>query len=97
MEVRDFAIFKEADESLKQADDRCEIFAINEDDVKSTDHNDIRGVIERFQVSKSWYAVSLFYTIDPRMIKLIQDNFDTVSKFTSGYISGFKNLPAAEG
>jgi hypothetical protein len=81
-------------ESTNQPDAGCELYAVNDADVKSSMYADITGVIETFRRNKSMYAFSMSDIIDPGKIKKVQDNFDTVSKFTSNYISGFKQLPS---
>jgi hypothetical protein len=86
--------FRDSYESSSQADVGSEIYAINEADVKSTQYNDIKGVLESFQRNKSQYSVSIYNTIDPVRIKNAQDYFNTVSNFTFKYLSGLKQLPA---
>jgi len=77
-----------------QADAGCEIYAISEADLKSTQYVDIANVIGNFQRNKSQYSVSVYNTIDPVRIKNIQDSFDALSNFAFKYISGFKKVPA---
>ncbi|MEI7896762.1 MAG: hypothetical protein WCJ26_06970 [bacterium] len=76
-----------------QPDMGCEIYAINEADVKSTKYRDLKSVIERFHGYKYDYLLSVYNSIDPARIKRMQDNFDTLSNITGKYIRGFKKLP----
>ena len=85
--------YKDSYELTNQADVGCEIFAINEADVKSTQYRDITRVIESFQRNKSDYSLARYNTLDLAKIIKLQDNFDTVSKFAFNYIRGFKKLP----
>ena len=88
------ATFSDSYESKSQSDAGCEFYAVNETDLKSILYSDITGVIENFRRNKSMFAYSVNAIIDPGRIKKLQDDFDTLSKFTSGYINGFKQLPA---
>jgi len=85
--------YRDAYRLSNQADAGCEIYAISEADLKSTQYNNITGVIENFQLNKSEYSLSINNTIDPVRIKQVQDIFDTLSNFACKYISGFKQLP----
>ena len=88
------ATYTDSYQSTSQADAGCELYSISEADLKSTQYGDITGVIENFRRNKSMYAYSMNDIVDPGKIKKVQDNFDTLSKFISGYIGGFKQLPA---
>ena len=88
------ANYKDAYMSSDQADVGCEIYAINEADVKSTKYGDLKSVIERFQGYKYDYLLSIYNSIDPARNKKLRDSFDTLSDFTCKYISGFRKLPA---
>lgn len=88
------ATFSDSYEAKKQADAGCEFFAVNETDLSSTPYADITGVIEQFRRDKSMFTYSVNDIIDPGKIRKAQNNFDTISKFTSKYITGFKQLPA---
>ena len=85
--------YKESYESSFKADAGSEIYAISAADIKSTQYDDITGVIENFQRNKSDYSISVYNTIDPARVKKLQDRFDTQSNFALTYINGFKQLP----
>ncbi len=80
--------------SPKQPDAGCQIYILNEANTRSTQYAGLENVIENFQRNKSQYSQSVYNTIDPGRIKKARDNFDTLSKHVSNYISGFKKLPA---
>jgi hypothetical protein len=84
--------YKDAYRPSDLFDAGCEIYAINVDEVKSTKFNDFTTVIENFHRNKAAYAKATYNTVDPARIKEAQENFNTVSDFTSQYISGFKKL-----
>jgi hypothetical protein len=86
--------YKDAYELSNQADAGSEIYAISEADARAAQYGDVAKVIGRFMMDKSNYLQSVFNTIDPKKVNQAQDYFDTVSYFTSKYISGFKKLPA---
>ncbi|MCX6284044.1 MAG: hypothetical protein NTW31_07415 [Bacteroidetes bacterium] len=88
------ASYRDAYKSADYADAGCEIYAINENDFKSTGYGDLKNVIERFQGYKYDYLLSIYNSIDPVRNNKMRDNFDTLSNFTFKYISGFKKLPA---
>jgi hypothetical protein len=77
-----------------QADAGCEIYVLNEADVKSGKYGDLKSVIETFQGYKYDYLLSIHNSMDPVRNKMLRDNFDTLSDFTRKYISGFRKLPA---
>lgn len=87
------ATFRDVYQSSDQPDEGCEIYALNEDDVKSTQYGDIRSVIENFQGNKYDYLLSVYYSIDPARNKRFQDNFDTIASSTRRSLSVFKQLP----
>jgi hypothetical protein len=89
-----FVTYKDAYESTNQADDGGEVYAISETDAKSAKYGDLAKVVGQFLISKSYYSQTIFNTIDPSRIKIMQDSFDTVSNFTSKYLGRFKKLPA---
>lgn len=88
-----FATYSDAYRSLNQADAGCEIYAINEADLKSTRFDDLKGVIERFQGYKYDYLLSIYNSVDPARIDKLRENFDALSDITAKYISGFRKLP----
>jgi hypothetical protein len=88
------ATFRDGYMSPVQADAGCEIYAINETDVKSARYDDLKGVIESFQGYKYDYLLLTYNSVDPARNGKLRDNFDTLSDFTSKYISGFRKLPA---
>ncbi len=88
-----FATYSDAYRSLNQADAGCEIYAINEADLKSTRFDDLIGVIERFQGYKYDYLLSIYNSVDPARIDKLRENFDALSDITAQYISGFMKLP----
>jgi hypothetical protein len=87
------ATYSDAYRSLNQADAGCEIYAINEADFKSTQFNDLKGVIERFQGYKYDYLLSIYNSVDPARIDKLRENFDTLADITAKYISEFRKLP----
>jgi hypothetical protein len=86
------ATCKDATMPSDQADAGCEIYAINEDDVRSTKYSDLKGVIENFHWYKYDYLLSVYNSIDPAKNKKLRDNFDTVSNATARYINGFRKM-----
>ena len=78
----------------EQADAGCEIYAINESDVMSTQYADLKYVVELFQGFKYDYLLSIYNSVDPARNNNLRDNFDTLSDVTFKFISGFKKLPA---
>ncbi len=88
------ATYTDSYQSASQADAGCELYSISEADLKSTKYADITEVIENFRRNKSMYAYSMNDIVDPGKIKKVQDDFDALSKYISGYIGGFKQLPA---
>ena len=80
-------------ESSNKADAGSELYIISEADLKATQYKDLGMVIDNFQSNKAQYSIFIYNTIDPVRVKQAQDNFDTVSKFTGKYISGFKKMP----
>ena len=88
------ATYRDAYMSSDQADVGCEIYAINEADVKSSKYGDLKSVIETFQGYKYDYLLSIYNSIDPAKNNRLRDNFDTLSNFTLKYISGFRKLTA---
>jgi len=87
------ANYSDAYRTMSQADAGCEIYAINEADLKSTQYNDLKGVIERFQGYKYDYLLSVYNSVDPARNGKLGDNFDTLSDVTARYLSGFRKLP----
>lgn len=88
-----FATHSDAYRSLNQADAGCEIYAISEADLKSTQFDDLKGVIERFQGYKYDYLLSIYNSVDPARIDKLRENFDALSDITAKYISEFRKLP----
>jgi hypothetical protein len=88
------ATFRDGYRSPDLADVGCEIYAINEADLRSTKFGDLKSVIEEFQGYKYDYLLSVYNSIDPARNNKLRDNFDTLSDFTSKYIRGYRNLPA---
>jgi len=86
-------IYQDSYESAGKADAGSEIFIINQADLKTTKYNNIEQVIENFRNGKSQNSIFIYSTADPVRIQVARDNFDTLSKITSAYISGFKKLP----
>jgi len=87
------ASVRDAYTSMVQADAGCEIYAVNESDLKADKNGDLKMVIERFQGYKYDYLVSTHNLIDAAVNSSMRDNFDTLCAFTGKYISGFRKLP----
>lgn len=85
--------YKDSYVSSNQADAGSVIYAINAADVESTQYEGVTMVIDRFQIIKSEYFLSINNTIDPVSNKKVQDKFDAEANFTFKYINGFKQLP----
>jgi len=88
------ATYTDSYESTNLPDAGCELYAVNENDLRSSQYGDLTGVIDNFRRNKSMYAYSMNDIIDPGKIKKVQDSFDTLSKYTSNFIRGFKQLPS---
>ena len=86
--------YKDSYELANQADAGCEIYVINEIDLRSTEFEAMPWVMENFQINKSENTILVNNTIDPVKIKQLQDKLDTVSAFTAKQVKGFKQLPA---
>jgi hypothetical protein len=84
--------YKDSYLSPNQADAGCEIYAIPEADVKSTQYDELTRVIENFQRNKSEYFLSIYSTIDPVRIEKVKDDFDAASNLAFNYINGLRQL-----
>jgi hypothetical protein len=87
------ATYRDAYTSSDQPDAGCEIYAVNQADIKSTSEVDLKSVIESFQGYKYDYLLSIYNSVDPARNAKLRTYFDTLSDFTARYISRFRKSP----
>lgn len=86
--------YKDSYELSAKADAGSEIYAVNLNDLNSTQYADIAMVIDNFQRNKSFFSLSKYNTLDVGRIQKLQENFDKQSGFAANYVKGFMKLPA---
>ena len=86
--------YKDSYELSTKADAGSKIFAINANDLNSTQFADIAMILDNFQRNKSFYSLAKYNTLDIGKVQKMQENFDSQSNSASAYISGFMKLPA---
>ena len=86
--------YKVSTESSLLPDAGCEIYIINETDVKSTKYADIADKIGLFQRNKTFCSYTIYNTIDADKIKKARENFASLSDYVWENIRGFQKLPA---
>jgi len=86
-------IYQDTYESSNKADVGSVLYILSEADLRASKYDNIDRVIENFQNGKSQNSIFIYSTADPARIQVARENFDTLSKITAKYISGFMKLP----
>jgi hypothetical protein len=79
--------------AANKPDAGCELFIMNEADLKSSKYAEFKDAIERFQRTKYYCTVSSANSVDPARNKKLGDEFDTISDLSARFIRGFRELP----